>query len=1119
MSEIRFEYKGQKYSIKGSNFYTANGDLIRDKQMIRSLISAKNQWSSKPVGADNDTVDAKTVIDGQQFTEIETTTGSQSEINKFIDQDLKDKTDAITEAQQDIALLKNQGGDRGYVLCAYSSDAVIQSIARSPEIINGGSGYKESDVVFVNIESDTIFVKAWAIVGSVDSNGGITSFQLNDKGQISSVGAYQGIEATENLNTFTTGEGTGAVVSITIEEVSGSTSNIASIEDPKPGNTVIVLQDETAHNAMYKYIYADKNGDGIFNWIPLTKIEQMPLVGDGDIIQIENGVITTNSTNLSNFCSVNGNITYKPLKNIPGLQDIEVISLDNDHLNYAIETITYGSIELYNEDSPLRLFVGGDEVKQGNTKSQSTWVYVPVLNNDGTHKQLGGNDVYFIQNKETQKYIKLNSNTYYVDPFQFAPLDLVDSVDASEDACQFMIYDESDVNNPGKHKLVSIKNYDGDDLYTELHSGTLFVIGNSVLAEQNTDEAVAIHFQADQFNNKNLSVTLSHENCKIITKRYVVDNKVIDADHPTEGTITIDGSRFYSDHTKVLLYVMPAETQYNPNIAVKCIDKDGKPAVHQDYACDKGYKFYYTSYDYSTYEVVPFSDVKNDSDIFENNVVTEEFNMKFDDVLKIYIDHVKQVELGQYGLEVADHTGNLLLHTSKSDTKIYDGEGHIMMSHEGPNPNDTFQLVTGLLNLYSTGNRLTANNNCIVPAYKIVEFTEAEYQQLYTDYPSGLPSSYLLNNPFVRISRVNDDLNSASNRSSLDDGTYTFLCFSSLATTDFNSDISERSYVMINTYMPYRNTSSSIYNYKNRLKFYHLIDLFGNPTSEVRLQSRIFQMESNRKSTYMALWLYGMPVFYAERLWNGMSSCALIGQNGYSNFGSITRLVSGSSTNQNRDGSFYINRSQTATPGSSSNQNYYFSYYPSCTNEYFNTLDDNKIAYTYWAGKAPHIGNIGGTGQEWVTTDENTATIEKTIGGYTALFNGEIQGLTRDFLSSLCYNFSSGTQALVYLPDSLTSVGNYVFGQDGSMSSKVYGVFANNIKEIGEYSFTSTELRFFQLNKGIQYLPSHSIGNSGTIDIFYNGTIADFDNIEKANDWKNGTGKIYVNAIDGRKLY
>lgn len=1116
MSEIRFEYKGQKYSIKGSNFYTANGDLIRDKQTIRSLISAKNQWSSKPVGADNDTVDAKTVIDEQSFSEIETTTGSQSEINKLIDQDLKDKTDAITEAQQDIALLKNQGGDRGYVLCAYSSDAVIQSIAGSPAIINGGSGYKESDVVFVNIESDTIFVKAWAIVGSVDSNGGITSFQLNDKGQISSVGAYQGIEATENLNTFTTGEGTGAIVSITIESVSGSSSNIASIEDPRPGNTVIVLQDETAHNAMYKYIYADKNGGGIFNWIPLTKIEQMPLVGDGDIIQIENGVITTNSTNLSNFCSVNGNITYKPLKNIPGLEDIEVISLDNDHLNYAIETITYGSIELHSEDSQLRLFVSGADVKQGNTKSQSTWVYVPVLNNDGTHKQLGGNDVYFIQNKETQKYIKLSNNdAFYADPFQFAPLVLVDQVDESDDECQFVIYDESDENNPGKHKLVSIIGYNGDDLYTELHGGTLFVIGNSILTGRNTDEAVAVHFQADQFDNKNLSVTLSHENCKIITKRYIVDNKVIDADNLTEGTITIDGSRFYSDHTKVLLYVMPAEAQYNPNIAVRCIDKDGNPVVHEDYACDKGYKFYYVSYDDKTYEVAPFGDVKNDSDIFENNIVTEEFNMKFDDVLKIYIDKVKQVELGQYGLEVADHTGNLLLHTSKSDTKIYDGEGHIMMSHEGPKPGDVFQLNTGQMEAYGEGSRITLNNNCVIPAYRVVEYTQEEYDSLPTD----MLQDFFVSHPLTRISPIDDDPNATTikrvQRDNYSDS-YKIAC-NNIATEDFNKNIDDRKYVFINSMIPTPVGQSSNQSWgghfrksdfvgaSKKYKMFHLLDLFGAPGSFVKMKSVMYQQEITEEGVYASLFLFGMPVLHTQRFLNGLQNTVFFNQyGGYMMSDSVYGYNGSTKTVRHTGGGF--------SPFISSGSDYGNLKLYQCVQ----SKPNNKqifFKHPYGGDRVTVSGNDNITNASYNykanVTDGTTHELEKYGCNYEILyFNDDVTTINGQFADILT-NYSTDYHLAVHLPDSVTTIQSNPFGTKTEM------VFGNNISILASGAFNSYTLKAVQLSKKCQHIPE-SCFYSG-VEIFFNGTLEEFDNIEKHSNWVSGT--VYVNASNGRSAF
>jgi len=75
------------------------------------------------------------------------------------------------------------------------------------------------------------------------------------------------------------------------------------------GDTCTVLQDELHGGAKYVYGYADRNGDGIFNWVPLYGISSdgVSLVVDGVYVTVNEGVISLTNTKATLYDSYNSN--------------------------------------------------------------------------------------------------------------------------------------------------------------------------------------------------------------------------------------------------------------------------------------------------------------------------------------------------------------------------------------------------------------------------------------------------------------------------------------------------------------------------------------------------------------------------------------------------------------------------------------------------------------------------------------------------------------------------------------------------------------------------------------------------------------------------------------------
>jgi hypothetical protein len=201
----------------------------------------------------------------------------QSDINKAFDLLIKN--------------LQSPGMDRGMVLNAFSAQNYLSFPSGFCTIVSGGSGYALKDVIFVQVnDSSEQLLKCWVIVESIGAGGTITSATT------SSLGAYT-VTQTGPFDTTTTGHGTGA--RINFGPMIPVSSTLDSIPDPNEGDRATVLIDETNNDERWIWQYADMNGDGYSNWVPLVlDNSDTSYEGDGVYINIVDGVITFDTTSI-----------------------------------------------------------------------------------------------------------------------------------------------------------------------------------------------------------------------------------------------------------------------------------------------------------------------------------------------------------------------------------------------------------------------------------------------------------------------------------------------------------------------------------------------------------------------------------------------------------------------------------------------------------------------------------------------------------------------------------------------------------------------------------------------------------------------------------------------------
>lgn len=158
-----------------------------------------------------------------------------------------------------ITTLSQQGQDRGTVRCALTSLGQTFRLT-SVSAQNHGTDYVVGDALFIPSDSDEI--NAILIVDRIDGSGQI------DEISISKPGDYKTDKSGTPVAVFTSGIGSNATVipTFTLEPA----SKLSDLPSPQPNDRALVITDEVHNNESWWWIYADYNGDGTYNWVPLA---------------------------------------------------------------------------------------------------------------------------------------------------------------------------------------------------------------------------------------------------------------------------------------------------------------------------------------------------------------------------------------------------------------------------------------------------------------------------------------------------------------------------------------------------------------------------------------------------------------------------------------------------------------------------------------------------------------------------------------------------------------------------------------------------------------------------------------------------------------------------------
>jgi hypothetical protein len=163
---------------------------------------------------------------------------------------------------QRITEVSKSNRDRGTVYhYGPSSDLTWQVV--SVEILDPGEGHIVGHPVIFQGTSVTDIL-AIGIITEITETGGVVTCDIHRPGD------YQ--EDISGSMVLRSDTGTGFYGTITAAEASAS--DISTIEDPMPNDRVVVLFDETqAYPIPYNWGYLDLNGDGIFNWVPVSPVD------------------------------------------------------------------------------------------------------------------------------------------------------------------------------------------------------------------------------------------------------------------------------------------------------------------------------------------------------------------------------------------------------------------------------------------------------------------------------------------------------------------------------------------------------------------------------------------------------------------------------------------------------------------------------------------------------------------------------------------------------------------------------------------------------------------------------------------------------------------------------
>jgi hypothetical protein len=242
--------------------------------------------------------------------------------------------------------------DRGTYYNAYDASGSIVYEVSTAAIDSAGSGYSAGEVLKPVI--DNAEYPAWLIVESVDESGAITAIS-----DTSSTGIFSIQPADDTFATTSSGGGSGATLALTFAQ--GVASTTRDIVNPLPSQTCTVLHNENAGGAAWIFVYSDRNGDGVFNWIERNPIADAinNIPDDGVTITSASGVRTLTDAVKS---KINGafqgwqkinawKLNQRQAFSYPRNTEVPCVSISFDKvrpessliLDYALSTLSSGS--------------------------------------------------------------------------------------------------------------------------------------------------------------------------------------------------------------------------------------------------------------------------------------------------------------------------------------------------------------------------------------------------------------------------------------------------------------------------------------------------------------------------------------------------------------------------------------------------------------------------------------------------------------------------------------------------------------------------------------------------------------------------------------------------------
>jgi hypothetical protein len=120
-----------------------------------------------------------------------------------------------------------------------------------------GFGYAVGDALILSNPDSKI--DAIVVINAVNINGGVSTLSISKKGSF------------ENApSSFATSGGTGYGCTLMVTTSLEPNSTLDDIVSPVKNDVGIVLEDEIHAGQAWQWIFADYNGDGVYNWVPLA---------------------------------------------------------------------------------------------------------------------------------------------------------------------------------------------------------------------------------------------------------------------------------------------------------------------------------------------------------------------------------------------------------------------------------------------------------------------------------------------------------------------------------------------------------------------------------------------------------------------------------------------------------------------------------------------------------------------------------------------------------------------------------------------------------------------------------------------------------------------------------